>query len=106
MNTFIYASCKDINGNREYLVAPTEEDIEGFVNYTLKVKGVRIGLLFYELVNGFKISFRSIGSIKVNKLANDFGGGGHPNAAGTRIPDEDMETYIDKVVKRAADYLN
>ena len=28
MNTFIYASCKDINGRIEYLVAPTEEDIE------------------------------------------------------------------------------
>jgi hypothetical protein len=28
MNTFIYASCKDINGNREYLVGPSEDDIE------------------------------------------------------------------------------
>ena len=30
MNTFIYASSKDINGKREYLVAPTEEDIETY----------------------------------------------------------------------------
>ena len=28
MNTFIYASSKDVNGKIEYLVAPTEEDIE------------------------------------------------------------------------------
>ena len=28
MNTFVYASCKDINGSIEYLVAPSEEDIE------------------------------------------------------------------------------
>lgn len=28
MSTFIYASCKDINGKIEYLVAPTEKDIE------------------------------------------------------------------------------
>ena len=28
MNRFIYASCKDINGKIEYLVAPSEEDIE------------------------------------------------------------------------------
>ena len=27
-NTFTYASCKDINGKIEYLVAPSEEDIE------------------------------------------------------------------------------
>ena len=30
MNTFIYASCKDINGIIEYLVGPTEEDIERY----------------------------------------------------------------------------
>ena len=28
MNRFIYASCKDVNGKIEYLVAPSEEDIE------------------------------------------------------------------------------
>ena len=28
MNRFIYASCKDINGKIEYLVAPVVEDIE------------------------------------------------------------------------------
>ena len=27
-NTFVYASCKDVNGKIEYLVARTEEDIE------------------------------------------------------------------------------
>ena len=27
MNTFIYASCRNINGDREYLVARSEEDI-------------------------------------------------------------------------------
>ena len=83
----------------------SEEDIEGFVNYTMKVKDVKIGLLFYELENGFKISFRSIGNIPVNKLAGDFGGGGHLNAAGTRITGKRMEEYIGKVVSRAADYL-
>ena len=28
MNTFVYASSKDINGKREYLVALTEKEIE------------------------------------------------------------------------------
>ena len=28
MNTFVYASCKDNDGKIEYLVAPSEEDIE------------------------------------------------------------------------------
>ena len=28
MSSFIFASCKDINGKIEYLVAPSEEDIE------------------------------------------------------------------------------
>ena len=29
-NTFTYASCKDINGKIEYLVAPSEKDIERY----------------------------------------------------------------------------
>ena len=30
MSSFIFASCKDVNGKIEYLVAPSEEDIETY----------------------------------------------------------------------------
>ena len=62
-----------------------ESDVDGFVNFALTTKGVKIGILFFELEDGVKISFRSKGDIPVNKLASEFGGGGHVNASGTRL---------------------
>ncbi len=82
-----------------------ESDIEGFVNYTLSINGVKIGLLFYELAEGFKISFRSKGNIPVNKLAAEFGGGGHLNAAGARFNGKKMNEYLPRVIERAEEYL-
>lgn len=82
-----------------------EADVDGFVNYCLSIKGVKIGILFYELKDGVKISFRSKGNIPVNKLAAEFGGGGHLNASGTRLFNTTIQDNIDKVVKAAQNYL-
>ncbi len=62
-----------------------EPDVDGFVNYCLSIDGVKIGLLFFELEDGIKISVRSRGDIPANKIAGDFNGGGHLNAAGARL---------------------
>ena len=83
----------------------TEADIEGFVNYTLTVQNVRIGLLFYEFEKGFKVSYRSRGEIPVNKLAAEFGGGGHINAAGSRIEGKSLTALKNKVIEKAIEYL-
>jgi len=83
----------------------TEADIDGFVNYCLTIQNVRIGILIYELKNGLKISFRSKGNISVNKLAVEFGGGGHTNAGGTRLDNADIKEYKEKVITAAQKYL-
>ncbi len=83
----------------------TEADIEGFVNYTLAVEGVRVGLLFFEFEKGFKVSYRSRGNIPVNKLAAEFGGGGHINAAGSRLEGKSLSALKNKVIKKAIEYL-
>ncbi len=83
-----------------------EDDTDGFVNFSLSVENVKIGLLFIELDEGFKVSLRSKGSIPINKLAQEFGGGGHVNAAGLRIFDKNLNDYLDLVLKRAEQYLN
>ncbi len=83
----------------------SDEDVEGFVNYTLAVKGVKAGFLFYELKDGLKISFRSKGNIPINKLAAEFGGGGHLNAAGARLYNVDYKEYIQKIIQAAEKYL-
>ncbi|HVO75832.1 MAG TPA: bifunctional oligoribonuclease/PAP phosphatase NrnA [Ignavibacteriaceae bacterium] len=82
-----------------------ESDTDGFVNFSLSVKDVRMGILFLELKQGFKVSFRSKGNIPVNKLAAEFGGGGHFNAAGLRITAGKMAEFIPKILNRAEEFL-
>jgi phosphoesterase RecJ-like protein len=82
-----------------------ESDTENFVNYTLTVENVVLGLLFIELNEGFKVSFRSKGKLPVNKLAGEFGGGGHINAAGARFKNSKMEILIPEILEKAEKYL-
>lgn len=102
------------NGNIAYMIVTRKEleesgaeesEVDGFVNYCLSVDGARIGLLFFELKDGLKISFRSKGSVPVNKLASEFGGGGHINAAGARLFNVDFYEYINRVITSAEKYL-
>jgi phosphoesterase RecJ-like protein len=81
-----------------------ESDTENFVNFILSVEGVELGMLFIELKNGFKVSFRSKGKIPVNKLAGEFGGGGHLNAAGARFRDQEMQGIIQEILDKSINY--
>ena len=82
-----------------------EYDTDGFVNFSLSIENVRIGILFLQLKQGFKVSFRSKGKIPVNKLASEFGGGGHVNAAGTRIFENKLDEFLPIILNKAAEYL-
>jgi len=60
-------------------------DTEGFVNYPLGIKGVKISALFTEKEKGkfVKLSLRSHNGFPINLYSEAFfSGGGHPNAAG------------------------
>jgi phosphoesterase RecJ-like protein len=58
-------------------------DTEGFVNYGLSIKGVKLSVTIYERKDSVKLSFRSLGDFSVNALARKyFEGGGHKNASG------------------------
>lgn len=71
---------------------------EGIINYTRMIKGVEIGLLFREIEpNLIKIGFRSKHDIDVSKIAGEFGGGGHKQAAGA-TQEGDINTVCDKVI--------
>jgi phosphoesterase RecJ-like protein len=59
------------------------QECEGFVDYLRLLKDVEVCLLFIELEGGkTKVSLRSRGTVDVNKIAGEFGGGGHQHAAG------------------------
>lgn len=82
-----------------------ESDTENFVNYNLSIENVVLGILFIELKNGFKVSFRSKGNIPVNKLAKEFGGGGHTNASGARFFTNNMQEMIPVILSKAKSYI-
>lgn len=84
----------------------TEVETDNFTNYPMSIEGVQIGLLFNELDDGVKISFRSKGDIPVNELAKEFGGGGHKNAAGARLFNIKLKDVLKEVLKKAEKYLS
>lgn len=56
---------------------------EGFVNYGLSIKGMRLAAFFMERPDQVKISLRSKGDLPVDRFVKEhFNGGGHANAAG------------------------
>ncbi len=64
-------------------------DTEGIINEPMKIASVQLSILLAAPINPsdpVKASFRSKGQINVAELAAGFGGGGHPRAAGARIP--------------------
>jgi len=60
-------------------------DLEGFVEYMRSIHGIKVSFLVTEQGKESRISFRSKGSFDVNKLAGNFGGGGHAKASGCTI---------------------
>ena len=72
-------------------------DTEGVVNYALAIEGIVFAVFITEKEGLIKMSFRSKGNFKVNKIAKKyFNGGGHVNAAGG-TSDYDLEETIIKL---------
>jgi phosphoesterase RecJ-like protein len=64
----------------------SDEDADGFVNYPLTVGEVEAVALLKECEPGmYRTSLRSKGDVNVAKVAEQFGGGGHRNAAGCTL---------------------
>jgi len=83
-----------------------ESDTDNFVNYPLSIENVVVSLLFIELKDGFKVSFRSKGNIPVNEIASNFGGGGHTNAAGARFHNSIMIDEMQKILNFTIEFFN
>ncbi len=80
-------------------IGATQEDIEGFVEHLSVIDGVEITMLFLELSSGkIKVSIRSKGNHDINRIAEQFGGGGHRHASGILFSEGAMEEISKKVV--------
>jgi phosphoesterase RecJ-like protein len=71
----------------EYHSTEEIEDAEGFIDYAIGIRGVKVAV-FIRLIpdeGKFKVSIRSRGDLDVRHIAETYGGGGHPNASGFRF---------------------
>jgi len=77
------------------------DDIDGLIDCVRSVDTVVVAIFFEELPEGrIRLSMRSKDDrVDVNKICGEFGGGGHPRAAGARIRGN-MEDVRSKVLKR------
>ncbi len=89
------------------LTGGSEDDVEGFVEKTMSIKGVEIGILMIEAVerNEVRVSFRSKGENDIRQMAIMFGGGGHYHAAGARIKNMPFDDVRNELIKTAGRYF-
>lgn len=81
-------------------IQATDGDVEGIVDIPRRIVGVDVGIFFREAAkNTIRVSFRSKKKVDVSKIAQSFGGGGHPRAAGCTIEGE-LEKVKKQVLKR------
>jgi phosphoesterase RecJ-like protein len=83
----------------------TSEELDGIVEHPRSISGTRLALFFRDLGHGkVKVSFRSTGSVDVQRLARCYGGGGHAKASGALLTGA-LEQVRTKVVDDARAYL-
>jgi len=86
----------------------TFEDTEGFIDFLRYLREVHISFFISEMSSGLvKVSFRAKGPYDVNRIATDFGGGGHRKASGCSIAASPgkAEALILKAVRRHYPHL-
>ncbi len=75
-------------------------DSQSFVTYPLSVDDVAVGIKFTEAGDNFwKVSLRGKNRVDLAEIAEEFGGGGHKNAAGLRM-EGDENTVVSTVLSR------
>ena len=83
----------------------SEDDLEGFVNYPLSIRGVVVSVLLYEREGRVKMSLRGKSMVDLNQVARKFDGGGHFNAAGAWHPGP-VEKAVQELVEEVSGLLS
>ena len=110
---------KTLLGGRVAYMSLTEEEMrrywfqqgdnEGFVNYPLTIKKMKMTAMFTAQQGFIRVSLRSRGNVDVDTFARRyFNGGGHKNAAGGKSfvsMEETIQHYIDSVNEYHAEGL-
>lgn len=84
----------------------TASEAEGMVNFLVGTEGSNAAALLYANDKGWRVSMRSLPSgVDVAQIAAEFGGGGHPRAAGVQIEggEDEKRAFVERVGALAQD---
>lgn len=78
------------------------EDSQEVLDYMRGLRGVKVAVLFKEFKDKVKISLRSSSEVDVERIAQQFGGGGHPKASGAdfSLPLAEVKKQVMKVLHK------
>ena len=83
----------------------TYVDTEGIVNVIRDIDTIQIAVAVTQMSEtNYKVSLRSLPECRVDRLANSFGGGGHPAAAGFALQGNYYDV-MEKILKACKDYV-
>ncbi|MFP4527257.1 MAG: DHH family phosphoesterase [Candidatus Kapaibacterium sp.] len=96
-----------INRNQFRETGSKGPDVEGIVENTHAIAGVKLGVLMSEDLDEdeIRMSFRSKDEVPARDLAMQFGGGGHFHAAGARVKHTTMDELKSRLVELSKQYL-
>ena len=106
MESFLDGRINVIYLPHEIVAQAGQADLDELANYSSAVRGGEVGLFMREIDGEhLKISFRSRGRVDVNRVARQFGGGGHVHAAGCRCrlqgkPDDIKMRIVAEIAKQ------
>jgi phosphoesterase RecJ-like protein len=79
-------------------------EAEGLVNFLAGTEGSRAAAILYETEGGWRVSMRSLPTdVDVAAIASEFGGGGHPRAAGVTVLGGEAEKHA--FLRRVAELI-
>lgn len=80
-------------------IGATKEDMNGHANILRNIMGVDLSFVIYEIQpHFFSASLRSVEGVACNKIAAEFGGGGHVVASGFKCEANSMEEIVAKTL--------
>lgn len=83
-------------------------EAEGMVNFLVGTEGSHAAAILYANDKGWRVSMRSLPSgVDVADIAAEFGGGGHPRAAGVQIDGDETakREFVERVGKLAQEHV-
>ncbi len=109
MNVFFDGKVCIMKIPREFLIETSskDEDVDNFVEKTLSIEGVKMGILMAEITDRdeVRMSFRTKDNFSARDLALRYGGGGHFYASGARLYNVGIEDAYNLILNDLNEYM-